>query len=304
MPMSRSPLFTIVTPTYNRAKLLRRLYESIDAQTFRDFEWLVIDDGSEDGTGELVQGLAAESEFPIRYEWQPHSGKHVALNTAARLARGRLSAEIDSDDWYKPSALETFLGIWDSIPHQELDTFSGVCGLCVDPSGALIGTPFPRDSIDASYADLRMMHVKGDKAGSGRLDVMRAFPFPVFEGERLTIEGIVYRRMSRTLRIRFVNKVVKVVDYQPDGLSANAGSTWMENPKTVKLYFREQLKDGIGGITTYANHLRYALHAGLGRCTLAESPSKLWWAATAPLATGLYLRDQIRRSLRTRAKAK
>jgi glycosyltransferase involved in cell wall biosynthesis len=291
-----APVFTIVTPTWNRAALLTRVHESLAAQTFRDFEWLVVDDGSEDGTRELIRRLATKSKFPIRYEWQRNSGKHVALNRAAKVARGRLSAVIDSDDWYLPTALETFLRAWSSIPRQELDSFSGVSGLCVDPSGSLIGTPFPRDPLDTSAIDLVAMHVLGDKAGCGRVDVMRMFPFPVIEGERLIIEAIVYRRIAKSYQIRCVNEVIKVVDYQPDGLSGKTRATWLENPKTAKLYFRELLNDGGGGANTYGNHLRYALHAGLARRTFSESPSKWWWAATAPLGVGLYVRDWVRRN--------
>ena len=55
-------VFTVFTATYNRAHVLHRVYHSLRAQTFRDFEWLVVDDGSSDGTGALVAGWRAEAE--------------------------------------------------------------------------------------------------------------------------------------------------------------------------------------------------------------------------------------------------
>jgi len=62
--------FTVFTPTYNRAHTLPRVYESLKHQTFRDFEWLIVDDGSTDNTKELVEVWQKENLFPIRYFWQ------------------------------------------------------------------------------------------------------------------------------------------------------------------------------------------------------------------------------------------
>ena len=90
--------FTVFTPTYNRAATLARVYESLQRQTFTDFEWIIVDDGSTDETAELVQQWRSESSFPIRYIWQPNQGKHVAFNRGVELARGELFLPHDSDD--------------------------------------------------------------------------------------------------------------------------------------------------------------------------------------------------------------
>ncbi len=68
-------IFAICTSTYNRAHFLERVYQSLCNQTLRDFEWLVVDDGSTDGTAELVQPWLQESEFPIRYLRKENGGK-------------------------------------------------------------------------------------------------------------------------------------------------------------------------------------------------------------------------------------
>jgi glycosyltransferase involved in cell wall biosynthesis len=141
------PKVTVVTPTYNRARLLPRVHESLVAQTFREFEWLVIDDGSQDETREVVVKMASKSDFAVRYEYQPNSGKHVAINRSVELARGQFHAGIDSDDWFLPSALETFMRFWDSIPVDQFASFSGVAGLRVDPSGEVIGDRFPMEPV-------------------------------------------------------------------------------------------------------------------------------------------------------------
>ena len=148
-----------------------------------DFEWLVVDDGSTDDTRALIERWAGEAPFPVRYFYQPNSGKHVAENVAAREARGQFVATIDSDDWYVPDALETFLSTWETIADSERDSFVGVVGLCADAQGTLLGTRFPADVFDTTYTDLALRHnVTGDKAGCGRTEIVRGFRFPVVPG--------------------------------------------------------------------------------------------------------------------------
>ena len=71
------PTVTILTPTYNRAHTLPRVFESLQKQTYKDFEWLVIDDGSTDHTKELVEEFQKNSEFKIRY--YHHENQHKFL---------------------------------------------------------------------------------------------------------------------------------------------------------------------------------------------------------------------------------
>ena len=291
--------FTVFTPTFNRAHTLGRVYDSLKAQTMSDFEWLVVDDGSTDDTRALIERWAGEAPFPVRYFYQPNSGKHVAENVAAREARGQFVATIDSDDWYVPDALETFLSTWETIADSERDSFVGVVGLCADAQGTLLGTRFPADVFDTTYTDLALRHnVTGDKAGCGRTEIVRGFRFPVVPGETLILEFLVYNRIAQRYRIRCVNKVIKVVEYQASGLSAMRSSDYMRNPRTSKLFFLEQLSIRPAPIRVllraYANHTRYSLHAGVVRQGLRESPSKALWGATLPFALGAYARDRYR----------
>lgn len=289
--------FTVFTPTFNRAHTLPRVYESLKGQTFTDFEWLVVDDGSTDGTRELIERWLSEAPFRVRYFYQPNSGKHVADNLSVREALGRFHATLDSDDWYLPHALETFISVWETIDPAEREQFVGVVGLCAAPSGAVIGTPFPADPLDTNYSEAYSRHrVVGDKAGMGRVDVVRRFPHPVIPNEKLTIESIAYQRIARDYRIRCVNKILKVNDYRPGGLSSRSRENFRQNPRTAKLFFRQQL-DEPSNIAPrarfYAQHTRYSLHAGALLESLRESPSKLLWILTLPLSIFLWARDHM-----------
>ena len=97
---------TIFTPVYNRAHTIRRTYESLCRQTCKDFEWLVIDDGSTDNTCHLVEGWKAEGLIPIRYVYQENQGMHGAHNTAYKNINTELNTCIDSDEWSPYDSLD------------------------------------------------------------------------------------------------------------------------------------------------------------------------------------------------------
>ncbi|MGC9064033.1 MAG: glycosyltransferase family A protein, partial [bacterium] len=110
---------TLFTPTYNREKLLSRLYESIKRQSFSNFEWIIVDDGSTDNTEQIVESWLKESTFDIRYFYQQNSGKHIAINKGVREARGELFFIIDSDDWLGDDSLQDIWQTWQSIPEKQ-----------------------------------------------------------------------------------------------------------------------------------------------------------------------------------------
>ncbi|MGC8972440.1 MAG: glycosyltransferase family A protein, partial [bacterium] len=120
---------TLFTPTYNREKLLSRLYESIKRQSFSNFEWIIVDDGSTDNTEQMVESWLKESTFDIRYFYQQNSGKHIAINKGVREARGELFFIIDSDDWLGDDSLQDIWQTWQSIPEKQKPYFAGVSGL-------------------------------------------------------------------------------------------------------------------------------------------------------------------------------
>ncbi|MBT9550652.1 MAG: glycosyltransferase family 2 protein [Hydrogenophaga sp.] len=219
--MITAPLFTVFTPTYNRAHLLNRVYESLKKQTCKDFEWLIVDDGSTDGTDNLVAVWKQDpgTDFPIRYIWQKNGHKKKAFNRGVKEAAGALFLPWDSDDEAVPNALETFRQHWLSIPLQHRQDFVGVCGLCEDPNGKQIGDPFPAQLLDSDSLEVRYRYgVTGEKWGFSRTDVLRQYPFP--ENIRGHVpEGIVWSAVAHRYQTRFISEVLRIYHPADDSIT-------------------------------------------------------------------------------------
>jgi glycosyltransferase involved in cell wall biosynthesis len=131
-------MFTVFTTSYDRAYTLHRAYESLKRQTFRDFEWLIADNGSSDNTQEVVKKWIEEADFPIRLiSWKKNVGIHGAINRGVQEARGEFFLGFDSDDECAPNSLEDLKKYWDLIPNDSKKSFSGVTARCVDRNSSL-----------------------------------------------------------------------------------------------------------------------------------------------------------------------
>ena len=111
--------FTIFTPTYNRKEFLTKLYGSLKKQTYKDFEWIVVDDGSSDGTKEIVQNFIDEKKLDIKYYYKENGGKQRAYNYGAEKACGELFICLDSDDEYVADGLEIIEKYWKKYEQNE-----------------------------------------------------------------------------------------------------------------------------------------------------------------------------------------
>ena len=158
------PFITILTPTYNRASLLPRLFDSLLRQTNKAFEWIVVDDGSTDDTREVVANLKEKcgGAFPMGYVYKANGGKHMAINIGAERARGELLFIADSDDLLIDDALETVENSWHDISDDK--SFAGIAGLDITmDTREVIGSGLPQEQIDCNAIDIRYRHhVTGD----------------------------------------------------------------------------------------------------------------------------------------------
>lgn len=131
------PRVSVIIPTYNRRDYVQEAIDSVLAQTFTDYEIIVIDDGSTDGTGEALRARYGDR---IHYEWQGNQGESVARNRGIELARGEYIAFLDSDDLWLPEKLEKQVAYLDA----HLDTGAVFCqSLIIDSEG----NPWPSNQI-------------------------------------------------------------------------------------------------------------------------------------------------------------
>lgn len=237
----KHPFITILTPTYNRASLLPRLFDSLLRQTNKAFEWIVVDDGSTDDTREVVANLKEKcgGAFPMGYVYKANGGKHMAINIGAERARGELLFIADSDDLLTDDALETVANSWHDISDDK--SFAGIAGLDITmDTREVIGSGLPQEHIDCNAIDIRYRHhVTGDMKEVFRTEVLREFPFPEFTGERFCPEQLVWFRMARRYRLRYINKPIYIADYQPDGITAGITRARMRNPSASMLTYAE-----------------------------------------------------------------
>jgi glycosyltransferase involved in cell wall biosynthesis len=298
--------FTVFTATRNRAHTLPRVYESLKAQTFRDFEWLIVDNESTDGTPDLVARWQAEAPFSIRYLYQVNRGQQGSRNRAATEARGELFLTLDSDDSCPPTTLERFKAHWDSIPENVRPHFSGVTGHTVDEHGNRNGSDFPLDPTDSNSLEIRLRHkVTGEKFGFQRTTVMREFPLPEIEGYTgLMPNSLSWNAIARKYRTRYVNDDLKTY-YTDEAVSLSRPTDYLEDVPGHLLEARSVIVDDLRWFphapwTFYlkaAKYSRSAFHAGLSPAAqfrdVMRPGTRLLWFAALPLGYLIYVTERL-----------
>lgn len=232
--------FTIFTPTYNRAYSLSRLYESLLRQDYRDFEWLVVDDGSVDDTKNLIEGYIDECKLNIRYIYQENGGKHRAINRGVREARGEYFFIVDSDDYLVDNGMMLLSELADKIANKK--DFAGFTGIHFADNWEIdISKYGKKEWVDDQKYDWEF---HGEMGFCYKTKIMRKFPFPEFSGEKFCPESVVHRRIHRAgYHILFTDNVLMRGDYMEDGLSAKYYHLLMGSPRQAMVSYREKIWD-------------------------------------------------------------
>jgi glycosyltransferase involved in cell wall biosynthesis len=233
---------TVFTPTYNRGYIIEKLYQSLKKQTFTNFEWLVIDDGSSDNTEELFQTwLLDKNSFVIRYYKIENGGKHRAINKATDLAKGELFFIVDSDDYLADDALESIVKWEKDLPRNQ--TFCGVSGNRGKTKGEIWGSTFEGEYKDATSLERNKYNITGDKAEAFYTQILKKYKFDEFEGEKFITEATVWDRMAHDgYKIRWFNKTIYLCEYLEDGLTQNMKEVFSKNPIGTAVYIKQQIK--------------------------------------------------------------
>lgn len=225
-------MVTVFTSTYNRAYILGNLYKSLQNQTTYDFEWIIIDDGSEDGTEELVRSWICDTgnNFQIIYRKVLNGGKHRAINLGTMLAKYEAFFIVDSDDILTEDAIEFINTEFSKIADQV--EFAGISGLKMYTNGEIIGgSPQFSDYVDATNFEREKYLLLGDKAEVYKTSVLKRYPFPEFENETFLMEAVVWDAIAFDgLKLRWFNKPIYYAEYMADGLSRNGYMKIKNNP--------------------------------------------------------------------------
>lgn len=230
---------TVFTPTYNRAYVLENLYRSLQRQTYKNFEWLVVDDGSSDDTEELFcKWCQEENPFPIRYVKQENGGKCRAINHGLQEARGKLFFTVDSDDYLTDDALEKIIAWEAALPRDQ--KFCGIVANRGDTPEHTPNTLFEGDYLDGNAFDL-YGRIDGERALVFYTEIHRKYLYPEFPGEKFMTEAVTWNRMAYDgYRIRFYNDIIWIWEYKADGLTKAGYQVFLNNPQGTALFFREK----------------------------------------------------------------
>lgn len=217
---------SIVTPSYNRAHTLSRVYESLKNQTFKDFKWIIMDDGSTDNTSELVKSFQAENLFEIDYFWNENQHKFITVFEGIKKVSSNYFMIVDSDDSYPNNALQNLFDEVEKITNQ--DEFISVMGLSQYTDGKIVGHQYPNNGFNGSIFDMRYKYkVRGDKFGifitKTYQQLLKNFDYSPYKNKGYIPQAVFFNTYDANgLKTRFVNKVVR--NYHLDDDDANSVS--------------------------------------------------------------------------------
>jgi glycosyltransferase involved in cell wall biosynthesis len=315
MSESTGPVrFTVFTPTYNRAHTLGRVYASLCAQTYRSFEWLVVDDGSTDDSQSLLDRFSKTAPFTIRINFQKNGGKHRAHNSAIDRVRGELVVILDSDDELTSDSLALLSSEWDNIPSLQRESYAGILGNSVSADNVLVGRAYADQFVDGKHFELAAAGIMtGDKLPCYRADVLRAFPFPERAGCNAYVpEGVVWTRISREYKVRCINQIVRI--YHRDKTDTNSLMNSYKQPDSnawgnfqyavVVLNLSSEYcpRFFIVFLKAAINCTRYALHSKSGALSplhlIRNIIGKAFWIALFPVGIAIWCVERIQISAR------
>lgn len=201
---------TVFTPTYNRANTISRVFDSLQKQSIKSFEWLIIDDGSTDNTKEIIENFKKNADFPIRYYWKENGGRHTAVNYSYSLIHTDYVVTCDSDDELMPDAIEKMIRTWRIIESSGRNRFWCITGREINKkTGEMVGTPFPPNinSLSGRAQRKEILRHPGEKHCCRRVDILVKYPFPVYSDTKFVSENQVWEIINRTYDQYCVNDI-------------------------------------------------------------------------------------------------
>ena len=310
-------LLTIFTPAYNRAHTIGRTYGSLCRQTSHNFEWLIVDDGSTDGTRQLVRSWISESTLheednemsgmskdaqwlPIRYVYQQNQGMHGAHNTAYEHITTELNTCIDSDDYVTDDAVALIENFWTGLSPEAKSRYAGIIALDVDErKKEVIGKRFSSELKSTTLTGYYENGGSGDKKLIYRTEIIKQTPpYPLFEGERYVGLNYKYILIDQSYELLVLNEPVCIVEYQVDGSSSSMYRQYWNNPRGWVFLRKEEMKLTHSFKRRVMLNIHYVSSSIIchNRRFIQESPCK--WLTVLCIPLGFLLYQKVRHSVK------
>ncbi len=232
---------TVFTPTFNRAYILSKLYNSLKNQSNKNFIWLIVDDGSSDETKTLVQKFHDENQIEIHYIFQENKGKHVAVNNGLRNTKTEFFCVIDSDDYLAVNAVDEMERLSHKIRND--DQIAGFTFIRFSDKTVFDKEKYGKREWIVSGRAKYDWEFPGEMIYCYKTKIHQQFYFPEFQGEKFCSESLIHRRIGRKYKILFTDKVLAFGDYLEDGLSNDFYKLLLKNPQGSLLNIRERFHD-------------------------------------------------------------
>lgn len=222
---------SVVTAVYNMADVMPRAVESVERQSYRDIEYIIVDDGSTDGIDQVVFPFMERASIPVMYIKKENGGVHTARNAAHCHMRGEFCIGIDADDELVADAVQTCLNIWDAIPEAERYKYKGVVGRTVDIEGNMIGAAFPDYINDLPTEQLNSIisKINAEFESMILVRILKDHPMPEPEGVTFVTENIRWGRLNKIYRSYYVNDILRIYHTESDNSITRSRKRTVQN---------------------------------------------------------------------------
>lgn len=300
---NKNEFISVFTATYNRSNLLQRLFVSLKEQTYMNFEWVIVDDGSTDDTSHVINQFKKEALFEIVYEKQTNQGKHIAINKGLQLAKGKYFFIVDSDDRLPKESIQIISNKIQLIDNKE--NVAGVVGLKCFFDKTIVGSNNLKNDIICSLLEHRYKYKRlGDRAEVIKTAVFRKFKFPKFNTETFVPESIVWNRMALKYSMLFFPENVYECEYLEDGLSSKSIALRRKNPVGISVLYSELTHiKSIDMVTKFKTHINFwrfywCLSNSLKRKHFFYIKNHFYTIICMPIGTIMYCKDTLVNYLR------
>ncbi len=273
------PLVSIFTPVYNRNKIIERPLNSVKNQDYKNFEYIIIDDGSTDGVEKKIHKYMDEVDFPVIFIRKVNGGVHTARNKAYIIARGEYLISLDSDDELLPNAVSTFLNAWESIPKDKVNEYREVVGLLENQDHKIVGNYFPDDinAKDKKTAQKLCNATKGDHSCMSITKILKENLFPEPKGVKFVGENIIWRRLDKVYRAYYINEVTGINHQEGDDHLSKIGQKNIQTVINILYTSWAFLNDRKTYIYSFKEKIKTILRFQVSKSIIKQSNTKIYF---------------------------